>query len=163
MLTNLITLAAAETASEAAPAAIELGFQEWLTVALIIAGMFFNFVACIGITRLPDLYCRMQAASKAGTLGVALLVLAVAVYFNTVTFWALGTTVVIFLFMTAPIASHLIARSAYFVNVPRWSGTTRDDLKGCYDWSTHKLYASPAEAAAAGVTGKRNMLHDLMD
>lgn len=149
-------------AAEAGPATLgELDVREWITLALIAVGIFLNIVAAIGVTRLPDLYCRMQAASKAGTLGVALLVLAVAVYFNTVTFWTLGSTIVLFLFLTAPIASHLIARSAYFVDVPRWSGTRRDELRGCYDWDTHTLYSSPEEAQ--GQTELRGVLYDHID
>ena len=157
------TILAAADAGEAptgVAALAELGVREWITVGLIGVGVFLNVVASIGIIRLPDLYCRMQAASKAGTLGVALLVLAVAVYFNTIAFWTLAATIVVFLLLTAPIAGHLIARSAYFVDVPRWGGTTRDDLRGCYDWDSHTLFASPDEAREKT---QRSVLFDGID
>lgn len=104
-------------------------FAEILVIALTLLGSGFGVLAAIGVVRMPDLYTRMQSATKAGTLGVACAVLAAAVYFGTAATAAKAVIVVLFLFGTAPIASHLIARAAYNSGVPLWKQTTRNDLE----------------------------------
>jgi len=47
--------------------------------------------------------------------------------------------IVLFLFLTAPIASHLIARAAYFVGVQQWEGSIVDEIQQCYNPETHEL------------------------
>jgi multicomponent Na+:H+ antiporter subunit G len=56
-----------------------------------------------------------------------------------------------FVFLTAPVAAHMIARAAYFVGVSLWEGTMIDELRGHYDRRTHRLLsdAPPAEDANA--------------
>ena len=51
--------------------------SDWIAAALLVAGGFFCLVAGIGIVRLNDVFARMHAATKAGTLGLALICLAV--------------------------------------------------------------------------------------
>jgi len=118
----------------------------WLALAVAALGMFFTLVSAIGILRMPDLYTRMQAAAKAGTLGVALTVASVGVYYPQLTYIALSAVIVLFIFLTAPIASHLIGRAAYFIGVPKWQGHTRDELAGCYDPENHELHNTPTYA-----------------
>jgi multicomponent Na+:H+ antiporter subunit G len=100
-----------------------------IVMVLVVLGAAFNLLAAIGIVRMPDLYTRMQSATKAGTLGVACLVLAAAVHFRVALVAVEALLVIILLFITAPIASHLIARAAYVIGVPMWSQTERDDLR----------------------------------
>lgn len=104
-------------------------FAEILVIAFTLLGSGFGVLAAIGVIRMPDLYTRMQSATKAGTLGVACVVLAAAIYFGTAATAAKAVIVVLFLFATAPIASHLIARAAYNSGVPLWQQTTRNDLE----------------------------------
>ena len=94
----------------------------------IVVGSIASLLAAVGIVRMPDLYTRMQSATKAGTLGVACMVVAVAVHFGTASIAVEAVLVVVFLFATAPIASHLIARAAYGSGVPLWRQTTRNEL-----------------------------------
>ncbi|MCZ4271180.1 monovalent cation/H(+) antiporter subunit G [Maritalea porphyrae] len=81
--------------------------------ALLIVGAFFSLAAAIGILRLPDLYTRMHAASKAGTLGSGLALIAIAVFAmdGSVSMRALAGFV--FFLLTAPISAHLLAKAAY--------------------------------------------------
>lgn len=90
-------------------------------------------VAAIGLYRLPDVYLRMHAATKAGTLGAGLMLLAVGVHsqnLEVVTWVLMG---IIFLMMTAPIGAHLLGRAAYLAGVEMWSQTKSDALAGKYD------------------------------
>jgi len=81
-----------------------------ISLALLI-GTFLIIVASLGILRLPDLYIRMHAATKGGTVGLGLLLLAVALFFQdgTVTSRVIGT--VLFVLLTAPVAAHLLGKA----------------------------------------------------
>lgn len=128
--------------NEAFGAVREYGLTAVLDLAvmvLMVAGTLFFLLAAVGIVRMRDVYTRMQAASKAGSLGVACMVMAVALYFRSLNVAVEATLVILFIFLTTPIATHLIARAGYFVRVPLWSQTARDELKGCYDAESHSL------------------------
>lgn len=95
---------------------------------LVIIGAFFALVAAVGLIRLPDVYSRMHAASKAGTVGSGLMMIALAVIS------ADGSTAIralaglFFFILTAPIAAHLLARAAYKVGYPLWSRSVADEM-----------------------------------
>lgn len=100
--------------------------SDWIVTVLITVGAVFCLLAAVGIVRMPDLYMRMQSATKAGTLGIACIVGAAAVYFGTPSAAVEATLVVLFLAVTAPIASHLIARAAFSRGVEPWGDTVID-------------------------------------
>jgi multicomponent Na+:H+ antiporter subunit G len=102
---------------------------ELLASALVIIGGLFMLLAGIGIMRMPDLFMRMQAATKAASLGVGCMLLAVALHFGELTVTTRCLLVTAFVFLTAPVAAHVIARAAYSVGVPLWSGTIVDELR----------------------------------
>lgn len=105
-------------------------FIDILTAVLVLLGAAAGLLAAIGLVRMPDLYMRMQSATKAATLGVAFVALATAVHFGyTSASIAVEAIIIIgFFFLTGPIASHLIGRAAYTGRVPLWSRTVRDDM-----------------------------------
>ncbi|MCS6954169.1 MAG: monovalent cation/H(+) antiporter subunit G [Bryobacterales bacterium] len=117
---------------------------EYLTAALLVAGAVFTFLSAVGVARMPDLYTRMQATTKATTLGLGLIVFAVAVNLGTPGVWLRAVAIVVFLYVTAPVAAHVIARAAYFVGNQPWKGTQRDELRGRYDPETHRLAGAPS-------------------
>lgn len=98
-----------------------------LTVFLVLLGAAFSLLAAIGLIRMPDLYTRMQSATKAGTLGVACTAAAAALHFKDSIASMDAIIVVFFFFLTAPVASHLIARASYTSGHRVWSQTSRDD------------------------------------
>ncbi len=116
---------------------------ESLSFALLLVGAVFMLIAAVGVARLPDLYMRMHASTKSATLGVGFIMLGAAVYFGDFAIGARALAVVAFLFITAPVAAHLIGRAAYLSGVEMWSGTLSDDLRGCYDTETHALASAP--------------------
>lgn len=114
-----------------------------IVVALtMITGTFFTVVACVGLLRFPDVYCRMHAAGKAGTLGVSLLIVAAIVYFapteGSVPFR--GTLAVFFQFLTTPAATHLLARASYITEYPLSERTALDELKTYLPSRPHETY-----------------------
>ncbi len=96
---------------------------------LILVGSAFSLVAALGLLRLPDLYTRMHAASKAGTLGSGILLLAIVVDSQEVAVATRAIAGIIFFLLTAPLAAHLLARAAYMVGVRPHPTTVYDDTE----------------------------------
>ncbi|MCB1386536.1 MAG: monovalent cation/H(+) antiporter subunit G [Hyphomicrobiales bacterium] len=99
-----------------------------LAGVLVIVGAFFALIAAIGLIRLPDVYSRMHAASKAGTVGSGLMMIALAIVSGDSGTAARALAGVIFFVLTAPIAAHLLARAAYKVGYPLWHGSVADEM-----------------------------------
>jgi len=97
-------------------------------LALAVLGTLLMLVAGLGLVRMPDLPTRMHASSKAGTLGAALVLAGVAVRFGDIGVAVRAGLVVLFLVLTAPVASHLIARAGYRSGVPLSDDTVIDEL-----------------------------------
>lgn len=103
-----------------------------LVVALIILmGTIFGFLSSIGFIRLPDVYNRAHALAKSSTLsvlfvltGTFLFFILIERYFSIKLF--LG---IFFVFLTSPVATHAICRSAYRANVKLAEVSVHDDLK----------------------------------
>ena len=104
--------------------------REAATVALMAIGAVLMLLAAVGVVKMPDVYSRMQTATKASTLGAGCMMLAVAVDFADLAITTRVLLIVAFVFLTAPISAHMIGRAAYYVGVPLWEGTTLDELQG---------------------------------
>lgn len=103
-----------------------------VTSALMLFGASFMFLAALGVLRLPDIYIRMHAATKSGTLGVSGMILASAVHFGELGVTTRAVLIVVFLYLTAPVAAHFIGRAAYRAGAPMWDGSVVDELRGRY-------------------------------
>lgn len=112
---------------------------EVIAQVFMLVGAVFTFIAALGVVRLPDLFMRMHANTKSATLGVGFIMLGAAIYFSDITVTTRALAVILFLLITAPISSHLLARAAYFSGIPLWEKTISDDLRGHYDPKTHEL------------------------
>ncbi|MDP8944034.1 MAG: monovalent cation/H(+) antiporter subunit G [Actinomycetota bacterium] len=88
------------------------GWSQWLAGALVVLGLLFMTLGVAGLFRLPDVYGKLHAQSKAVALGVVSL-LAAAAFMNGGETAARGALVGAFLLLTAPVAAHAIARSAW--------------------------------------------------
>lgn len=100
---------------------------EILTVLFMLMGVFFITVAGLGILRMPDLYTRMHASTKAGTIGLGLLMVAVALHFQDLASVSRAVAIMIFLVLTAPVAAHLLGKSMLDKGYKMWhkDGTRR--------------------------------------
>ncbi len=117
---------------------------DWLVYLLVSGGVFFLFVAAVGVVRMPDLYNRMHATSKAGTLGVGLILLAVAVFYQELAVVVRALSGVAFIVLTAPVAAHALGRAAYLAGVKPAEGTHVDGLAEDYRANRRKP-PSPGE------------------
>lgn len=105
--------------------------SEFIPAILILIGSIFTFLSAIGLIRLPDVYTRSHAASKSTTLGVLFTLVGTFFfflfhegYFSIRLF--LG---IFFVFLTAPVAAHVITRSAYYSGVKLADISVQDELK----------------------------------
>jgi multicomponent Na+:H+ antiporter subunit G len=100
-------------------------------VAIVVAalGTGLILVAGLGMVRMPDLLTRMHASAKAGTLGAALTLVAAAVAFAETAIIMRVVLIILFLFLTAPLAAHMIARAGYRSGVPLSSETVVDEYR----------------------------------
>ncbi|WP_296015543.1 monovalent cation/H(+) antiporter subunit G [uncultured Agrobacterium sp.] len=100
-----------------------------IITVLLIVGALFSLTAAIGLNRLPDLYTRMHAASKAGTVGSGLLLLGVGLYSQDLAVFARAFAGFLFVILTAPISAHLLAKSAHQVGYKLSFHSIADDLE----------------------------------
>lgn len=87
--------------------------MQYLAAVAVLLGAVFGLLAAIGIVRLPDLYTRLHAASKAGAVGSGLILIAVALISTDGSVLLRAILGIIFLLLSTPIAAHLLARAAY--------------------------------------------------
>lgn len=99
------------------------------TAACLIIGAAFCMLSGLGMVRMPDLFCRLQASTKAGTLGLPLIAIAAMLHFATTQAVIRGSLVIAFVFLTSPISAHVIARASHRVGVALSGRTTMDALR----------------------------------
>lgn len=100
-----------------------------VVAVLCIGGALFSLTAAIGLNRLPDFYTRMHAASKAGTVGSGLLLLAVGLYSQELAVFGCAFVGFLFVVLTAPISAHLLAKSAHLAGYKLSFHAVKDDLE----------------------------------
>ncbi|MCZ7685351.1 MAG: monovalent cation/H(+) antiporter subunit G [Sandaracinaceae bacterium] len=122
--------------------------MDTLAAVLLLVGSAFMLIAAIGVTRLPDTFTRMQAATKGGAVGLSFVMLALAVELARVGPSMRAMLAVLFVILTAPVAAQVIARAAYLGGVQLWEGTTRDDLRGSGD--VERIVEEESEEPAGG-------------
>lgn len=96
-------------------------------------------LASIGILRMPDLYLRLSVTTKAATLGIGLILVGAAFYFQNVGVTSRVLAIIFFTTLTAPVSAQLIARAAYLIKTKMWQHTIIDELDGMYDSKSDTL------------------------
>jgi len=104
-----------------------------ITAVLWIAGSLFALLAAIGVLRMPDVFTRMQASTKAATLGLGCLLVGGALqlgdFGSVIRLLSIGA----FILLTTPVSALVIARAAYLAEVPLWKGTVLDERSASAD------------------------------
>jgi multicomponent Na+:H+ antiporter subunit G len=99
---------------------------EYGVLGFLVLGVVLMLIAAIGLLRMPDLYLRTSVTSKGATLGIAALMLAVALHFGELGTSSRALAVIIFMMITAPVAAHMLGRAAYRSQVPFAQATLQD-------------------------------------
>lgn len=123
--------------------------RDTLVALLLGGGAFFTLVAAIGVVRMPDIYIRLSAASKASTLGAGLILTTVALFFDSAAVTGKVVAIIAFTLLTAPVAAHMLGRAAYFSGVPLWEKTVRDELGTAGRWSRNRADGGEEQGAAS--------------
>jgi multicomponent Na+:H+ antiporter subunit G len=92
-------------------------------------GSIFLFLGALGILRMPDVYNRMQAGTKATTLGSILFLAGLAIgYSECSCIWKI-VLLIVFVIFTNPISSHALARAAHWAGIKLTEKSVQDNLK----------------------------------
>ncbi len=94
----------------------------------VLAGTSFVLVAAIGLLRFPDFYTRVHAAAKAGTVGSALTLVALAIVSTETAEVLRAVAAIFFFFLTAPLSAHLLGKAAHSAGYQLWEGSVRDEM-----------------------------------
>jgi multicomponent Na+:H+ antiporter subunit G len=100
-----------------------------VTGVVWLAGAVFALLAAVGVLRMPDVFTRMQASTKASTLGLGCLLIGAALQMGDFASFIRIASIGAFVLLTTPVAGHVIARASYFANIPLWSGTVLDERR----------------------------------
>ena len=101
-----------------------------LTAFFIGIGVLFNFFGCIGLIRMPDVYNRLQAATKCVTLGTWSILFAIFLHFGFTSTGIKALLGIPLLFLVSTVAAHSLARGSYLFGIKMWKNSVVDDYKG---------------------------------
>jgi multicomponent Na+:H+ antiporter subunit G len=87
--------------------------MSWLTIILIVIGLFFLIVGSIGILRLPDVFSRAHAVSVTDSLGALFVLVGLAVYEGISPNLLKILVVLGLIYLLNPVISHATIRAAY--------------------------------------------------
>ena len=118
-----------------------------ISAVMLLIGAYFMLIGAVGLVRMPDLFMRMSATTKSVTLGVSFMLGGAVVHFNDLGVGARVIATIVFVFITAPIAAHMIGRAGYARQVKLWEGTIADELRDRYDPETGELISKPPAPA----------------
>lgn len=101
---------------------------EALAAVCLVAGSFFLLVGALGLLRLPDVFMRLHAPTKASTLGVGgFLIASILAAFARGTPQIHEMLITLFVFVTAPVSANMLALAALQLGLPYRSGAAHSD------------------------------------
>jgi len=100
---------------------------DWIAAGLVLVGATLALLAGVGVVRMPDVFTRMQASTKASTLGLGCLLAALAIRHPDVSVVMRALSISAFMMLTTAVSAHVIARAAALTGAPLWKGTLIDE------------------------------------
>ena len=89
-------------------------------------GLAFDLLGCLGLVRLPDVYNRLQAATKCVTLGTCSILFGTFLMLGFAGGGLKALLCIAFVVLTAPVSAHVIAKGAHAAGVRLWEGSVTD-------------------------------------
>lgn len=100
-----------------------------ITQALLLLGALSMLLAAIGLMRFPDFFTRAHAGTKAASLGAGLILIAAVLPLTGQDIAVRVWLTIFFIFLTIPVAGHLLGRAAYLKGLPQWPGNNHDEWR----------------------------------
>ena len=100
--------------------------NEIIGYVFIVIGLIFDLLGSIGLIRLPDLYNRLQASTKCVTLGTCSILFGLFLFKGFTAAGIKAILCIIFIFLTAPVSAHALARGAHKSGVKLWEKSVCD-------------------------------------
>jgi multicomponent Na+:H+ antiporter subunit G len=94
--------------------------SELIGQILLGIGFCFIFLGCIGLIRMPDVYCRLQASTKCVTLGTGSILIASFIMTGFSGIGIKSLVCFVFLFLNAPTAAHALAKASDAAGIKIW-------------------------------------------
>lgn len=101
--------------------------MELIGAIITLIGSVVLLIASVGLIRMPDVYNRLQVGTKATTLGTILSLIGIA--FLSPSWSGKLVLLVLFVMVTNPVSSHVLARAAHYIGIPLSKRTIVDKLK----------------------------------
>ncbi|MFC6051894.1 Na+/H+ antiporter subunit G [Acinetobacter sp. Ac_877] len=121
--------------------------MEILVSIFLLVGAFFILIGSIGMVRLPDLFMRLHAPTKSGTLGLGSFLLASMIYsaFQG-RFGFAEILITLFTFITAPVSANLMAQAALHLRLRSMSGDVPETIDRPLPWQRTRRRAFHAKS-----------------
>lgn len=100
-----------------------------ISTVFITIGILFNLFGCVGLIRLPDVYNRLQSATKCVTLGTCSILLGVLIRYGFISIGIKALVAIPLLFFTATVAAHALAKGSYKFGIKLGEKSVHDDYK----------------------------------
>lgn len=100
-----------------------------MTQILLLLGSISMLLAAVGLLRFPDFYTRAHAGTKAASLGAGLILIAAVLPISNADIAVRVWLTIFFVFLTVPVAGHLLGRSAYLRGLKQWPGGNHDEWR----------------------------------
>jgi len=110
--------------------------SEIFAALFLFAGSFFMFLAGLGTLRFPDLFSRMHAATKAASFGIGLMLTGLVILYFSWYLLIMSALIIFFIFITAPVAAHMLGRAGYLLQVPLYEKTIADEMADVFERSS---------------------------
>lgn len=110
---------------------------DFIGAIITLIGAIFLFLGSLGLLRMPDVYNRIQAGTKASTLGTILSLLGIGIIMPG--WYGKIIILIVFVLLTNPVSSHVLARAAHFIGIPLTEKTVIDKLEVVEKLKVEKL------------------------
>lgn len=99
-----------------------------LGALFLLAGSVLSLGAAVGLLRFPDVVTRMHAGAKPQSLGLLFLVAGAAITIREPAVITMGILIIAFQFLTIPVSTHMVARTAYRTGLVAKDALVLDEL-----------------------------------
>ncbi|MCK4420289.1 Na+/H+ antiporter subunit G [candidate division WOR-3 bacterium] len=100
-----------------------------VAIGFVLVGVIFDLLGCLGLIRLPDVYNRLQAATKSVTLGTCMILFGIFLEFGFTSGGIKALICALFILFTSPTAAHALARGSHVSGFKLWEGSVMDKLE----------------------------------